>query len=236
MAVPRAAGQTGLVGQLALALNQPCVDAPWRSPASIRQRWASAASAACDSGWRHRSAPSRRSAAARSSAPAAPSPLPAPSGRRGSRTAAKTPRRSGGCARGSSSCRCLQQRLQLRHVARTVSARLVNSNGSRSASASRITAVPDGLRQRAAVDEVGVGEMRVPVEVVVDRVIDAAARPRRRSRGSATAMPRCCEERRCSPSPSRARRSAGRPASRASARSVGRAAGDARAPAGASRR
>ena len=32
-----------------------------------------------------------------------------------------------------------------------------------------------GLRQRAPVDEVSVAEMRVPVIVVVDRVIDAAA-------------------------------------------------------------
>ena len=32
-----------------------------------------------------------------------------------------------------------------------------------------------GLRQRAAVDEVGIGKMRVPVEVVVDRMVDAAA-------------------------------------------------------------
>jgi hypothetical protein len=32
-----------------------------------------------------------------------------------------------------------------------------------------------GLRQCAAVDEIGVGEVRVPVEIVVDGVIDAAA-------------------------------------------------------------
>ena len=34
---------------------------------------------------------------------------------------------------------------------------------------------PDGLGQRPSVGEIGVGEMRVPVEIVVDRVIDAAA-------------------------------------------------------------
>ena len=39
------------------------------------------------------------------------------------------------------------------------------------------------LRQRSAVDEVCVGEMRVPVEIVVDGVIDAAARLLRRSPG-----------------------------------------------------
>ena len=33
----------------------------------------------------------------------------------------------------------------------------------------------DGLRERASVAEVGVGEMRVPVKIVVDGVIDSAA-------------------------------------------------------------
>ncbi len=32
-----------------------------------------------------------------------------------------------------------------------------------------------GLRERAPVAEVGIGEMRVPVEIVVDGVVDAAA-------------------------------------------------------------
>ena len=33
----------------------------------------------------------------------------------------------------------------------------------------------DGLRERAAVDEIGVGEMRVPVEIVVNGMINAAS-------------------------------------------------------------
>ena len=56
-----------------------------------------------------------------------------------------------------------------------MSAKSLNSNGSRSASARRITAVPPVLRERAAIDEVGVAEMRVPVEIVVDGMVDAAA-------------------------------------------------------------
>ena len=80
-----------------------------------------------------------------------------------------------------------------------------------SASARRRTAVPDRLRERPAVDEVGVGEVRVPVEVVVDRVVDAAVVlaaeaevQRWRCRGAGGTP--------CSRSPSRARRCAGRPA------------------------
>ncbi len=44
-----------------------------------------------------------------------------------------------------------------------------------SASERRRTASADGLRESAAVDEIGVGEMGVPVEIVVDGMIDSAA-------------------------------------------------------------
>ena len=83
-----------------------------------------------------------------------------------------------------------------------------------------MTAVPTGLRERAAVGEVGVEEVRVEVEVVVDRVVDAVvvlAAVAEVERRDADVL----EETACSRIPIRARRCAGRPGSRASLRSSG---------------
>ena len=67
------------------------------------------------------------------------------------------------------------QLLQLGEVRPDRVARVENCNGSTSALGQPHHRRAGRLRQRPAVDEIGVGEVRVPVEVVVDRVIHAAA-------------------------------------------------------------